>query len=107
MTNEQYGSESKFFSPLPQTTGAPGTPGESAHPPMADTAFTVAATGPYESVQNRPASDYSVGVGRDDTATPGALYEGISGEGPSMTASTGAGQGSAQMSHPNSMSRPR
>lgn len=85
---------------VPAGTGAPGSPGASEPGPMADNAYSTAATSVYESVQNRPASAYTVGVGTDDVNMPGQSREGLSGQ---TITNTGAGQGSNVMQghHPN------
>lgn len=94
--NGQY-SDPPFGMAGVDSTGAPGSAG--APPPQADNAFTTQVTMPYQSVQNTAVP--MVGVGADDTALPGQLYEGFSGLGPSDTASTGAGMGSGHQPHPN------
>ena len=83
---------------VPAGTGAEGSAGAPA--PQSDDTFRVPVTSPFMSVQN--VSPPMVGAGLDDTSVPGQLVEGISGLGPTQTASTGAGLGSAGHSpHPN------
>ena len=97
--NPQYSKPLFGYGGSWDNTGAPGSEGAAAHPAMADDALSTQQTMPYQSVQNRPVP--MVGVGTDDTAVPGQLYEGFSGLGPSETASTGAGAGHTMARQPN------
>lgn len=96
-SNQQYDQPLFGYGSGWADTGAGGTPGATEAGTMADNAFRVQATMPYQSVQNEPVP--MVGVGLDDTGSMGRDQEGISGLGPSFVASTGAGQGTVVTPH--------
>ena len=100
--NDQY-SDPPFGMGGISSTGAPGSPGATEAQTQADSAFRVAVTAPFMSVQNT--TPPMVGVGLDDTGTPGQSREGITGFGPDSLTMTGSGQGSTTARHPNSTAR--
>ena len=94
---------------LPSGTGAPGSGGATVADELPDRDWRVPAVGPYDSVQSGDVN--LTGVGRDDVNLANQSQTYSTGQDPltglvaDFLGQTGAGQGSPQMSHPNSQAR--